>query len=113
MDFIVELTESLGNTVIWVITDLFSKHVHFVPCQKILSAHTLAELLIHHVYRLHSAPQQIISDHGVQFTSKFWQEFLKLLGTAQGLSSSHHPEMKWVCEHANGVLEQYLKCYIN
>lgn len=35
MDFIVELPESSGNTFIWVVTDLFSKQVHCVPCQKI------------------------------------------------------------------------------
>lgn len=52
MDFIVELSESSGNTIIWVITDLFSKEMHFVPSQKILSARTLAYLFIHHIYRL-------------------------------------------------------------
>lgn len=35
MDFIVELPESSGNMVIWVVTDLFSKQVHFTPCSKI------------------------------------------------------------------------------
>lgn len=34
MDFIIELPESSGNSIICVITDLFSKQVYFVPCQK-------------------------------------------------------------------------------
>lgn len=33
--FIVELPESSENTVSWLITDLFSKQMHFIPCQKI------------------------------------------------------------------------------
>lgn len=37
------------------------------------------------------APERIISDRGIQFTFSFWQEFLKVLGTAQGLSSSFRP----------------------
>lgn len=112
MDFIVELPESSGNTI-WVITDLFSKQVQFVPCQKIPSIHTLAKLFIHHVYRPHGGQQRIISVHRMQFTFKFWQEFLKLLGKSQRLSSSHHPEMNGVHEHMSGVLEQSLRCYIN
>lgn len=58
MDFIVELPKSSGNTVIWVITDLFSKQVHFVPCQKIPSNHTLMKMFVQHVYRLHGAPEE-------------------------------------------------------
>lgn len=34
MDFIVELPESSGNRVIWVITNLFSKQVHFVHVKR-------------------------------------------------------------------------------
>lgn len=37
MDFI-EWLESSGNTVIWVVTDLFSKQLHFITCPKIPSA---------------------------------------------------------------------------
>lgn len=36
MEFRFELPKSSGNTMIWVITDLFSKQAHFVPCQKFL-----------------------------------------------------------------------------
>lgn len=50
----------------------------------------------------------------MQFTSKFWQGFLNLLDTGQGLSFSHHPQMNGcVCECTTSVLEQYIRCYIN
>lgn len=111
MDFIVELPESLGNMVIWVIIDLFSNQMHFVPCQKTPSVHILVKLFVQHVYRLHRAPERIVSDRGVQFTAQFWQECLKLLWTTQGLSPSHHPETNGACEYVNGVLEQYLRLH--
>lgn len=49
VDFIVELLESAGNTVIWVVTDLFSKQVHFIPCPKIPTARALAKLFVQYV----------------------------------------------------------------
>lgn len=113
MDFIVDLPPSEGCTVIWVVTDLFSKQVHFIPCTKIPSAKSLATMFVRHIYRLHGAPTRIISDRGVQFTSLFWREFLTLIGSAQGLSSAHHPQTNGACERTNGVLEQYLRCYVN
>lgn len=111
MDFIVELLESSWNTVIWVITDLFSMQAHFVPCQKNSFHCTLAKLFIHHVYRLRGALQHMQLWSAIHF--KILARVLKLLGVSQGFSSSHHPDMNGMCEYTNGVLEQNLRCYIN
>lgn len=35
MNFIVELPNSNGNTVIWTVIDLFSKQAHFIPCSSL------------------------------------------------------------------------------
>lgn len=43
----------------------------------------------------------------MQFTSKFWLEFLKLLGTSQGLSTLYHPQISGACEYMNGILLLY------
>lgn len=74
--------------VIWTVIDLFSKRAHFIPCSRLWSACKLAKLFITHVYRLHGVPQWIISDWGVQFTARFWQEFIQRIGSSQGLSSA-------------------------
>lgn len=71
MDFIVELPESRGNTVIWTMIDLFSKPAHFTACSGLPSARKLAKMFIKQVYQLHGVPRRIISDHRVQFTAKF------------------------------------------
>lgn len=69
MDFIVDLPESQGNTVIWTVIDLFSKQAHFVACSGLPSARKLAKLFIthiYHIYRLHGVPRRIVSYQGVQ-----------------------------------------------
>ena len=113
MDFIVDLPESKKKTAIWVVVDLFSKQAHFVPCAKIPTAQQLAQLFLQHVYRLHGCPECVISDRGMQFSSKFWKSFLALLGTKQTLSSLSHPQTDGATEQLNSTLEQFLHCYIN
>ena len=36
------------------------------------------ELLVHHVFRLHGLPMDIVSDRGPQFTARFWKVFAGL-----------------------------------
>lgn len=67
-DFFTSLSHS-GNTTILTIIDRFSKAVHFVPLVKLPSALETADHLVHHVFRLHGIPQEIVSDRGPQFTS--------------------------------------------
>ncbi|XP_048339019.1 zinc finger protein ZFP2-like, partial [Sphaerodactylus townsendi] len=113
MDFITDLPESQGNTVLWVVVDLFSKQAHFVPCTSIPSAPKLARLFIQHIYRLHSSPNKVVSDRGPQFVSKFWQAFLDLLGTTPAVAAPYHVQSDGESERTNRTLEQYLRCYTN
>lgn len=69
MEFIVELPVG-GILLFGFVTNLFLKQIHFVPCPKISSANMLAKHFVQHVYRLHGAPECIISDR-VQFISQF------------------------------------------
>lgn len=113
MDFVVELPSSNGHNVIWTIIDLFSKQAHFVPCRGLPSARALAGLFIRHVYRLHGVPRRIISDRGVQFTARFWRQFLTRIGSSQGLSTAYHPSTNGAAERANAMVERYLRCYVS
>ncbi|ETE70243.1 Ty3b-g, partial [Ophiophagus hannah] len=58
---------------------------------ELLKTHQLAKLFLKHIYRLHGVPRRIISDRRVQFTVKFWREFLWSIGSSQGLSLAFHP----------------------
>lgn len=113
MDFIVDLPSSYGYTVIWTVVDLFSKQAYFVPYKGIPSAWWLTDLFLHHIYRLHGIPKTIISDRGVQFTSKFWRHFICLIGSTQGLSSAFHPSTNRAAVWANAMVERYLRCYVS
>ncbi|KAK9412177.1 hypothetical protein NXF25_003352 [Crotalus adamanteus] len=113
MDFIMDLPNVRGYTVIWMVIDLFSKQAHFIPCKGLPSAKRLAKLFVQHIYRLHGAPHRIISDRGVQFTAQFWHRFLASIGTTQGLSSAYHPCTNGAAERANAAIERYLRCYVS
>ena len=75
MDFIVDLPPSKGFDSIFVVVDRLTKMAHFVPCNKTVTA----RLFIDNVYKYHGLPDDIISDRGTQFTSKFWQSLFKIL----------------------------------
>lgn len=75
LDFVTGLLCCEGNSVILTIIDRFSKMAHFVPLQKLPSAKEMAQLLIHHMFRLHGLPIDVVSDQGPQFSSIFWKEF--------------------------------------
>ncbi|XP_015279897.1 PREDICTED: retrotransposon-like protein 1, partial [Gekko japonicus] len=111
MDFIVDLPRSHGHSCIFVVVDLLTKMAHFVPCPKIPTGPETAQLYLHHIFRLHGAPAQIISDRGPQFSSRFWQALHQGLGTEVHLSSAYHPQTDGQTERTNATLEQYLRCY--
>ncbi len=73
MDFVSGLPNSQGNTVILVVVDRFSKACHLIPASKIPTAGQTAELLMQHAFRIHGFPQDMVSDRGSQFTSRFWK----------------------------------------
>ena len=68
--------------VILVVVDRFSKAAHFVALPKLPSAAETAQLLVDHVFKLHSLPQDVVSDRGPQFKVRFWRAFCSLLGAS-------------------------------
>ena len=113
MDFIVDLPPSKGFDSIFVVVDRLTKMAHFVPRNKIVTGEETARLFIDNVYKYHGLPDDIISDRGTQFTSKFWQSLFKILQVEIKLSSAYHPQTDGQTERVNQVLEQYLRCSIN
>jgi hypothetical protein len=65
-----------------------------------------------HVFRLHGQPQSIVSDRDPRFTSRFWMEVMKLLGTRVKLSSAFHPQTDGQTERVNRTLEQMLRMFV-
>ena len=100
MDFITNLPLSNGFDAIFVIVDRFTKMLHLLPCHTIDSTADTA-LLFLRIIALHGVPQSIVSDRDLRFTSVFWGELFKRLGTDSKLSSSCHPQTDGQTVHAN------------
>lgn len=101
MDFIEELPASKGKTVILVGVDRFTKYGHFIALSHAFSAITMAKFSLDNIHILHGMPQSMISDWDKVFTSGFWQELFKLLGTTPHLSFAYHPQIDGQIERLN------------
>lgn len=110
LDFIMGLPPSNGNSVILTIVDRFSKAAHFVPLSKLPSATETAQLLVHHVVRLHGIPTAVLSDWGAQFSSGIWHTFCRAISVKVSLSSGYHPQTNGQMQRANQHLEATLRC---
>ena len=113
MDFVGPLPES-GNRdgffdSITVVICLLTSMVHLVPSRTNYNASQLAELMFEHVYKLHGLPKNIISDRDVLFTSTFWKQLHRLIGTKLRLSSAYHPQSDGSTERANRTITQMLR----
>lgn len=79
LDFVTGLLVSEGNTTVLLVVDRFPMMTHFIPLLKLLSAKETAEVMMTHVFYIHGFPEDIVSDWGPQFISRFWKEFCKLV----------------------------------
>ena len=109
MDFVSGLPRtSSGYDAIWVIIDRLTKTAHFLPIKKTYSTDRLAGLYVSRIVRLHGVPVSIISDRGSTFTSVFWQELHKALGTRLDFSTAFHPQTDGQSERIIQTLEDML-----
>jgi hypothetical protein len=86
---------------------------HFLPFKEdgFTSEH-LAKMF-RFIFRLHGIPEDIVSDRGPIFTSKFWRAFTSGLGIKLNFSTAFHPQTDGQTERVNQVLEQYLRMFVN
>jgi len=53
------------------------------------------------IWKLHGVPRKILSDQGLQFTSRFMKEFIKILGMKRQLSMAYHSQTDGQTERIN------------
>ena len=82
MDLVSGLPRSpRGHDAIWVIVDRLTQSAHFLTIRLTDPTDILSRLYIREIVRLHGIPVTIISDRDARFTSHFWENFQRALGT--------------------------------
>uniref|UniRef100_A0A8C7WSI3 Integrase catalytic domain-containing protein n=1 Tax=Oryzias sinensis TaxID=183150 RepID=A0A8C7WSI3_9TELE len=110
VDFVTGHPPSQGHKVVLTVIDRFSKAAQFIPLPQLSTATDTAGALVHHVFRHHGIPCDIVSDRGPQFTSQVWKAFCSALGATVSLTSGYHPQANGQAERANHELEATLRC---
>jgi hypothetical protein len=114
LDFITQLPKTKsGHTAIMVFVDRFSKMVHFVPTVTKVKAEQCTRLFVHHIFRLHGVPRELVSDRDTRFTSHFWAEVMARIGSKRCMSTAFHPQSDGQTERANRVLEDMIRHYVS
>lgn len=116
MDFITDLPPSQGFNGVYTCVDKLTKWVKLVPMTMgdgELSAAAVARLFFDHVVRTFGVPHAVLHDRDPRFTSSFWSELWKLLGSRVALSSAYHPESDGQTERVHRTVEQVIRCLLS
>jgi hypothetical protein len=112
MDFIGPFPEVNGVNYLWVIVCRLSSTVHLIPVHTSITAKELSWKYLREIVRLHGLPESIVSDRDPKFTSKWWRELHRLIGTKLLMSTSFHPQMDGQTERMNRSIGQILRTAI-
>lgn len=112
MDFVRPFPLSMGFDYLWVIICRLTGMVYLVPINTTTTASQLAWLYIKEIVRLHGLADSIVSDRDPKFTSKFWKEVHRILGTKLLMSTAFHPQTDGVTERANRTVTQILRSVV-
>ena len=86
--------------------------VHLVPINTTTKASELAWIYVNNIVKIHGLPESIVSDRDSKFTSKFWTEVHRLLGTKLLMSTSFHPQTDGATERVNKSVGQTLRTMV-
>ena len=87
MDFITHLPRTrAGYDSLLVIVDYITKMMILRPTHSTATAVDTAKIFMDAVVRLHGVPRVIVSDRDTRFTSNFWKEICRLMGTSLAMS---------------------------
>jgi IS30 family transposase len=110
MDFNEGLSKSSNKNAILVVVDRLTKYAHFIALAHSFTAHSVAQLFIDNVFKLHGPLVAIVTNMDKISTSKLWQDIFKSLNISLQFSSAYHPQSDGQTERVNRRLENYLRC---
>ena len=97
IDFMGPLPQSNNFDYLLVMIDQLTSQVHLVPTTMTVTTKGVAWI-----------PASIVSNRDTQFTSIFWKELQKLMGTKLLMSTAFHPQMNGATKQANRLIAQIL-----
>ena len=102
MDFITGLPRTKsGYDSICVVVDCLTKVAHFIQVKTMYTSAKLAKIYMTRIVCLHGVLRTIVSDRGIQFTSKFWHQLHQTLGMRLEFSTAFHPQTDGQTERVN------------
>ena len=110
MDFITDLQESTksGYTGILVIVDRLTKLAIYLLCRQDINSPELPHMFFEHMMCKHGVPNDIVTDRGTQFTSRFLTQACSNMNIDHQLSTAFHPQTAGQTERQNQTMEQHL-----
>lgn len=94
-----------------VVVDKNTKLAHFISTNEKIDSSGAATLYLHNVWKHHGLPNEVISDRGTVFVSKFTRRLYELLRIRPSPSTAFHPQSDGQTERVNQILEQYLRMF--
>jgi len=88
--------------------DRFTKMIRLKATTMNISSEGITKIYRDKIWKLHGIPKKILSNRGLQFTSKFMEELTKALGTKRQLSMAYHPQTDGQMERINQEIGTFL-----
>jgi len=111
-DFITDLPESEGATIILVVVDRFTKMAPFVLIKR-KDSPMVARAYLEYVWKYHGFPEDVVSDRDATFTRSFFTNLYNYLRIKHSMSTAYHPQTDRQTERMNQIIECYLRSYCN
>jgi len=107
MNVIMDLPESTasGYMGIFVMINQLMKMAIYLPCRKDINSQELAQMFFKHVVCKRGVPDNIVTDRGKEFTSRFWSRVCSHLSVNHRLSTAFHPQTNGQTERENQTME--------
>ena len=99
-----------GDSVILVITDVFSRYVEALPLPD-QKTETIADALVNKYFCKYGVCEELHTDNGRNFVSNLMKEVAKLYNITKITGSSYHPSTQGLVEKNNRMILDTLKQY--
>jgi hypothetical protein len=113
MDLVTDLSvNSDGYDSIVVFVDRLSE-MDLAPCYKTTYVEQFEDIFLDTVVKHHGLPDQLVSDRGSIWTSKFWHTLRGALGIFVAMSITYHPQSDGNTERVNRIMEDILHHFVD